>query len=34
MYKMLKSEHLLNDINEILEFAHIKLNEIHELFMS
>jgi hypothetical protein len=28
------SEHLLNDINEILEFAHIKLNEIHELFMS
>ena len=28
------SEHLLNDINKILEFACIKLNESHELFMS
>ncbi len=27
-------EHLLNDINEILKFAHVKLNETCELFMS
>jgi len=26
-------EHLLNDINEILEFIHVKLNETHELLM-
>ncbi len=31
MYKMSVSEHLLNDINEILEFAHVKLNETREL---
>ena len=28
------SEHLLNDINEIHKFVHIKLNETHELLMS
>ncbi len=28
------SERLLNDINETLEFAHVELNESHELFMS
>ncbi len=27
-------EHLLNDINEILEFIHVELNESYELFMS
>ncbi len=27
-------EHLLNDINEIYEFAHVKLNETRELFIS
>jgi len=34
MYKMSVFEHLLNDINEILEFAHVKLNEFHKLLMS
>jgi len=34
MYKMSVFERLLNDINEILEFACVKLNEFHELFMS
>jgi len=28
------SEHLLNDINEIHEFAHVELNETCELLMS
>ncbi len=28
------SEHLLNDINKILEFAHVELNEFCELLMS
>ncbi len=28
------SEHLLNDINEILEFAHVELNETRELLVS
>ncbi len=28
------SEHLLNDINETLEFAHVKLNETRELLVS
>ncbi len=27
-------EHLLNDINEILKFAYVELNEIHKLLMS
>ncbi len=27
------SEHLLNNINEILEFAHVEFNESCELFM-
>ncbi len=27
------SEHLLNDINEILEFAYVELNKTHELFI-
>ncbi len=34
MYKMLVSEHLLNDINETYEFAHVKLNETRELSVS
>ncbi len=34
MYKMSVSERLLNDINEILEFAHVKLNESYELLVS
>ncbi len=34
MYKMSVSERLLNDINEILEFAHVELNESCELLMS
>ncbi len=33
MYKMSVSERLLNDINEILKFIHVKFNESHELFM-
>jgi len=33
MYKMLMFEHLLNDINEILKFAHVELNETRELLM-
>ena len=33
MYKMSVSECLLNNINEILEFAYVELNETHELFM-
>ncbi len=33
MYKMFIFERLLNDINKILEFAYIKLNESLELFM-
>ena len=28
------SEHLLNNINEILEFTHVELNESCELLMS
>ncbi len=28
------SERLLNNINEILEFAYVKLNETHELLIS
>ncbi len=31
---MLVFEHLLNDINEILKFAYVKLNETRELLMS
>ncbi len=31
---MLMSEHLLNNINEIYEFAHIELNETRELLVS
>ena len=34
MYKMSVFECLLNNINEILEFAHVKLNETRELLMS
>ncbi len=34
MYRMSVSERLLNDINEILEFARVELNETHELLMS
>ncbi len=33
MYKMFVSEHLLNDINKILKFIHVKFNETHKLFM-
>jgi len=33
MYKMSVFEHLLNDINDILEFAHVELNESCELLM-
>ncbi len=33
MYRMSVFEHLLNDINETLEFAHIELNETRELLM-
>ncbi len=31
MYKMSVSEHLLNNINEILKFIHVELNKSHEL---
>ncbi len=34
MYKMSVFKHLLNDINEIFEFACVELNESYELFMS
>ncbi len=34
MYRMSVSERLLNDINETLEFARVKLNESRELLMS
>ena len=34
MYRMSVSERLLNDINEILEFSHVELNETRELLMS
>ena len=34
MYKMFVSEHLLNNINETLEFAHVELNESHKLLVS
>ncbi len=34
MYEMSMFERLLNDINKILEFAHVKLNESRELLMS
>jgi len=34
MYKMSMFECLLNNINEILKFAYVELNESHELFMS
>ncbi len=30
---MFISEHLLNDINEILKFTHVKFNETCELFI-
>ncbi len=33
MYKMSVFERLLNNINEILKFAHVKLNESCELLM-
>ncbi len=33
MYRMSVSEHLLNNINEILKFAYVKLNKTHELFI-
>ncbi len=33
MYRMSVSERLLNDINETLKFAHVKLNKSCELFM-
>ncbi len=33
MYKMSVFEHLLNDINEILEFAYIELNKTHKLLV-
>ncbi len=33
MYKMFVSERLLNNINEILKFAYVKLNETHKLLM-
>ncbi len=33
MYKMFVFERLLNDINEILKFAHIELNKTRELLM-
>ncbi len=33
MYRMSVFECLLNDINEILEFAYIKLNKTYELLM-
>ncbi len=34
MYKMSVFEHLLNDINEILKFAYVELNETYKLLMS
>ena len=34
MYRMFVSERLLNNINETLEFAHVELNESHELSVS
>ncbi len=34
MYKMSVSEHLLNDINEILKFIHVELNKFCELLIS
>ncbi len=34
MYRMSVSEHLLNDINEILVFARVELNKTRELLMS
>ena len=33
MYKMSVSERLLNDINKILKFTYVKLNESCELLM-
>ncbi len=33
MYRMSVSERLLNDINEILKFAYVELNESCELLM-
>jgi len=33
MYKMSVFERLLNDINEILKFAHVEFNETRELLM-
>ncbi len=33
MYRMFISERLLNDINEILKFTHVKLNKTRKLFM-
>ena len=33
MYKMFVFECLLNNINEILKFVHVELNETHELLM-
>ncbi len=34
MYRMSVSERLLNNINEILKFVHVKLNETRELLIS
>ncbi len=34
MYRMSVSEHLLNNINETFEFAHVKLNETRKLLIS
>ncbi len=34
MYRMSVSEYLLNNINEILKFAYVELNETHELLIS
>ncbi len=34
MYRMSVSERLLNDINEILEFAYVEFNETRKLLMS
>ncbi len=33
MYRMSVSERLLNDINKILKFVYVELNETHELLM-
>jgi len=33
MYKMSVFEHLLNDINEILEFIYVELNKFYKLLI-